>query len=39
MTDRLIAIGDIHGDIVKLNTLLDKLNLSQKDTVVQMNLI
>lgn len=34
MTDRLIAIGDIHGDIVKLNTLLDKLNLSQKDTVV-----
>lgn len=32
--ERLIAIGDIHGDIAKLNSLLDKLNLTKDDTVV-----
>jgi serine/threonine protein phosphatase 1 len=31
---RLIAIGDIHGEIEKLNSLLDKLNLTKSDTVV-----
>ena len=31
---RLIAIGDIHGEIDKLNKLLDKLDLQQEDTVV-----
>lgn len=34
MAERLIAIGDIHGDINKLNVLLDKLKLSKEDTVV-----
>ena len=31
---RLIAIGDIHGEIDKLNKLLDKLDLQQEDTIV-----
>ena len=31
---RLIAIGDIHGEIHKLNSLLNKLNLDKSDTVV-----
>ena len=34
MKNRLIAIGDIHGEIEKLNSLLDKLNLTKSDTVV-----
>lgn len=34
MSGRLIAIGDIHGDIVKLNSLLKKLRLKKNDTVV-----
>lgn len=34
MSGRLIAIGDIHGDINKLNILLEKLKLSKKDTLV-----
>lgn len=34
MSGRLIAIGDIHGDIEKLNSLLDKLKLIKADTVV-----
>ena len=32
--ERLIAIGDIHGDIDKLNSLLKKLRLKKRDTVV-----
>ena len=32
--ERLVAIGDIHGDIAKLNSLLDKLDLTKDDTVV-----
>ena len=31
---RLIAIGDIHGEINKLNKLLNKLDLKQDDTVI-----
>ena len=31
---RLIAIGDIHGEIQKLNSLLEKLNLDKSDTIV-----
>ena len=31
---RLIAIGDIHGEIHKLNSLLEKLNLDKSDTIV-----
>lgn len=31
---RLIAIGDIHGDISKLNRLLNKLGLQEDDTIV-----
>ena len=31
---RLIAVGDIHGEIDKLNLLLNKLNLEKSDTVV-----
>ena len=31
---RLIAIGDIHGEINKLNKLLNKLDLKQEDIVV-----
>ena len=31
---RLIAVGDIHGEIDKLNSLLFKLNLTKSDTVV-----
>lgn len=34
MTARLIAIGDIHGEVHKLNKLIDKLSLKQDDTVV-----
>ena len=34
MQNRLIAIGDIHGEIDKLNSLLTKLNLQKEDTVV-----
>ena len=32
--ERLIAIGDIHGEIKKLNSLLKKLNLTESDTIV-----
>ena len=31
---QLITIGDIHGEAIKLNSLLRKLNLSQDDTLV-----
>ncbi len=31
---RLIAVGDIHGEIDKLNSLLEKLDLTKSDTVV-----
>lgn len=31
---RLIAVGDIHGEINKLNSLLENLNLEKSDTVV-----
>lgn len=31
---RLIAIGDIHGEIDKLNSLLEQLNLIESDTVI-----
>ena len=31
MTKRLIAIGDIHGEIEKLNNLLDKINPKKSD--------
>lgn len=31
---RLIAIGDIHGEINKLNSLIKKLNLKSDDTIV-----
>lgn len=31
---RLIAIGDIHGEINKLNSLLENLNLVKSDTIV-----
>lgn len=34
MSGRTIAIGDIHGDIDKLNTLLKKLRLENSDTIV-----
>lgn len=34
MKSRLIAVGDIHGEIEKLNSLLEKLNLKASDTVV-----
>ena len=34
MQKRLIAIGDIHGEIEKLNSLLDKLNLQTGDKVI-----
>lgn len=34
MSNRLIAIGDIHGEIEKLNSLLDKLNLQTGDKVI-----
>ena len=34
MCSRLIAIGDIHGEIEKLNSLLDKLNLQTVDKVI-----
>ena len=34
MSDRLIAIGDIHGEIGKLNSLLDKLRLTKSDKVI-----
>ena len=34
MQKRLIAIGDIHGEIEKLNSLLDKLNLQAGDKVI-----
>ena len=32
--ERLIAIGDIHGEIDKLNSLLDKINPTKSDTLV-----
>ena len=31
---RLIAVGDIHGEINKLNSLLENLNLEKTDTIV-----
>lgn len=31
---RLIAIGDIHGEIEKLNSLLDKIKPKKDDTLV-----
>ena len=34
MQSRLIAIGDIHGEIYKLNNLLEKLNITPNDTLV-----
>ena len=34
MSNRLIAIGDIHGEIEKLNSLLDKLDLQKQDRVI-----
>ena len=34
MQKRLIAIGDIHGEIEKLNSLLNKLNLQAGDKVI-----
>ena len=34
MQKRLIAIGDIHGEIEKLNSLLDKLKLQTGDKVI-----
>lgn len=34
MTNRLIAIGDIHGEIKKLNLLIKKLKLTSNDTIV-----
>lgn len=34
MISRLIAVGDIHGEIEKLNSLLEKLNLKASDTIV-----
>ena len=34
MKKRLIAIGDIHGEIEKLNSLFEKLNLTKSDTLV-----
>lgn len=34
MQNRLIAIGDIHGEIEKLNSLLKNLNLQKDDTAV-----
>ena len=32
--DRLIAIGDIHGEIDKLNSLLDKIKPDEKDKII-----
>ncbi len=32
--NRLIAVGDIHAEIDKLNNLLEKLSLTEKDTIV-----
>lgn len=34
MKSRLIAVGDIHGEFDKLNSLLNKLNLTDNDTTV-----
>ncbi len=34
MQNRLIAVGDIHGEIEKLNSLLYKLNLQKQDKVI-----
>ncbi|MBO6088384.1 serine/threonine protein phosphatase [bacterium] len=34
MQNRLIAVGDIHGEIGKLNSLLDKLDLKSDDKVI-----
>ena len=34
MQNRLIAIGDIHGEIHKLNNLLEKLDIKPDDTIV-----
>ena len=31
---RLIAVGDIHGDVFKLNCLLEQINLTKNDTLV-----
>lgn len=34
MQKRLIAIGDIHGEIEKLNSLIDRLDLQKQDKVI-----
>ena len=34
MRNRLIAIGDIHGEVEKLNSLIDKLDLQKQDRVI-----
>ena len=34
MRNRLIAIGDIHGEVEKLNSLIDKLDLQKQDKVI-----
>lgn len=34
MRNRLIAIGDIHGEVEKLNSLIDKLDLHKQDKVI-----
>lgn len=34
MRNRLIAIGDIHGEVGKLNSLIDKLDLQKQDRVI-----
>lgn len=31
---RLIAVGDIHGDVFKLNCLLEQINPTKNDTLV-----
>ena len=33
-THRLMAIGDIHGDVFKLNRLLEQINPTPNDTLV-----
>ena len=34
MRNRLIAIGDIHGEVEKLNSLIDRLDLQKQDKVI-----
>ena len=34
MSNRLIAIGDIHGEIEKLNLLIEKLKPTLNDTII-----